>query len=131
MICDIEDWMVVNWGRVYSVCRPAMPTKTPGDTASANYFYVRTLYMNYCALQHIKSPLWPLMKLRIGKCLGFTSTFMQGVHAHAYKPRIESMDLSVMYRRIHKICAAQGDVKDCNRPHDKCPEAKDIDENRL
>ena len=77
IIGDIEDWMAVKCGRVCSGCRPAMPTKSPGNIASANYFYLRSLYMNYCALQHIQSPLWPLMKLSIEKCLGFTSAFMQ------------------------------------------------------
>ena len=33
------------------------------DIAFANYFYVCTLYMEYCAHQHAKSPLWPMNKL--------------------------------------------------------------------
>ena len=49
--------MVVEMGRLCSGCRPAICTEALGDIASANYFYLRTLCMDYCAFQHIKSPV--------------------------------------------------------------------------
>ena len=61
----IEDWMAVKWGSVYNGCHLVMSTETPGDIASANYFYLRTLYMNYCVFQHVKLPLWLMKKLGI------------------------------------------------------------------
>ena len=45
--------------------RPAMSTVTPGDIASTNCFYLRTLCMNHCVIQHVKLPLWPIQKLGI------------------------------------------------------------------
>ena len=40
-----------------------MSTETAGDIAFVNYVYLHTLYMNYCAPQHLQLPLWPMEKL--------------------------------------------------------------------
>ena len=42
-----------------------MSTETAGDVAFVNDVYVHTLYMNYCAPQHLQLPLWPMEKLGI------------------------------------------------------------------
>ena len=42
-----------------------MSIETAGDIIFVNYVYLHTLYMNYCAPQHLKSPLWPTKKLGI------------------------------------------------------------------
>ena len=88
--------MVVKWGRLCSGYRPAMSTETLGDIASANYFYLRTLCMNHCALQHIKSPLWPMKKLGNGRSPGFMSPALCRRlyidHLIMYKLQIQSMN---------------------------------------
>ena len=61
----LGDWMTVKWDEVSIRCRSAMSTETVGDIAFVNYLYLHTLYINYCAPQHVKSPLWPMEKLGI------------------------------------------------------------------
>ena len=63
---------------------PAMSTVTPGDTACANYFDLRTLYMNYCVIQHAKSPFVAYEEARHRKVIGLRSII--------YKLQIQSMD---------------------------------------
>ena len=43
-------------GKLYCECRTEMSTEAPGDIASAYYFCLHTLWMNYCVFQHVKSP---------------------------------------------------------------------------
>ena len=42
-----------------------MSTETAGDVAFVKDVYVHTLYMDYCAPQHLQLPLRPMKKLGI------------------------------------------------------------------
>ena len=76
-ISVIGDWMQIiarldgdDIGKFYNGFRSIMCTVSPGNVASANFFYLHTLCMNYCVIQHAKLPLWPLKKLGIERLPG-------------------------------------------------------------
>ena len=56
--------------KLYCGCCTGLSTETPGDIASANYFYLHTLWMNCCVLQHIKSPFVAYEEARHRKVTG-------------------------------------------------------------
>ena len=57
-------------GKLYCGCRIEMSTETPGDVASANYFCLHTLWMNYCVFQHLKLPFVAYEEARHRKMTG-------------------------------------------------------------
>ena len=56
--------------KLYCGCYTGMSTETPGHIVSGNYFYLRTLWMNCCVLQHIKLPFVAYEEARHRKVTG-------------------------------------------------------------
>ena len=62
------------------------------NIASANYFYLRTLFMNYCVIQHVKLPSWPMKKLGIERWPGFTSPAFMAAFVHRFCHHAQTAD---------------------------------------
>ena len=83
MIVDIlKIRMAMKWGRVNSGCGHAMSIEMSGDILFINYFYLRTLFMNYCVIQHVKLPFVAYEEARHRKVTGLRITCIMQAFVH-------------------------------------------------